>query len=99
MEMFWVKRIGCTVVLNLKQQNADSYPITDKVTRFWIILDEGVNFVLDTFNKNEGEIFVPKIPSVNILDVLEAVEKGANYIAELDQVKNFTKSCVHLIIS
>ena len=68
--------------LNLKQQNADSYPITDKrMTRFWITLDEGVNFVLDTFNKMKGgEIFVPKIPSVNILDVLEAVEKGANYI-------------------
>lgn len=67
--------------LNLKQQNADSYPITDKrMTRFWITLDEGVNFVLDTFNKMKGgEIFVPKIPSVNILDVLEAVEKGANY--------------------
>jgi len=68
--------------LNLKQQNVDSYPITDKrMTRFWITLDEGVNFVLDTFNKMKGgEIFVPKIPSVNILDVLEAVEEGANYI-------------------
>ena len=67
--------------LNLKQQKIDSYPITDKrMTRFWITLDEGVNFVLDTFDKMKGgEIFVPKIPSVNILDVLEAVEKGAKY--------------------
>ena len=67
--------------LNLKQQKVNSYPITDKrMTRFWITLDEGVDFVLDTFNKMKGgEIFVPKIPSVNILDVLEAVEKGANY--------------------
>jgi len=67
--------------LNLKEQKVDSYPITDKrMTRFWITLDEGVDFVLDTFNKMKGgEIFVPKIPSVNILDVLEAVEKGANY--------------------
>ena len=67
--------------LNLKQQKIDSYPITDKrMTRFWITLDEGVNFVLDTFDKMKGgEIFVPKIPSVNILDVLEAVEEGAKY--------------------
>ncbi len=67
--------------LNLREQKVDSYPITDKrMTRFWITLDEGVDFVLQTFDRMKGgEIFVPKIPSVNILDVLEAIDEKANY--------------------
>jgi UDP-N-acetylglucosamine 4,6-dehydratase/5-epimerase len=43
------------------------------MTRFWITLQEGVDFVLKNFERMYGgEIFVPKIPSVNIMDMVEA---------------------------
>ncbi|SDT94961.1 UDP-N-acetylglucosamine 4,6-dehydratase (inverting) [Stappia sp. ES.058] len=49
-------------------------PVThDGMTRFWITLQEGVDFVLKNFTRMYGgEIFVPKIPSVRILDLVEA---------------------------
>ena len=44
------------------------------MTRFWITLNEGVQFVLKSFNRMKGgEIFVPKIPSVKILDLAKAM--------------------------
>ncbi len=54
---------------------ADSLPITDKdMTRFWITLQQGVDFVLTNFERMQGgEIFVPKIPSVLITDVAKAI--------------------------
>ena len=50
-------------------------PVTDeRMTRFWITLQDGVNFVLENFNRMQGgEIFVPKIPSVRILDLASAI--------------------------
>ena len=50
-------------------------PITDEnMTRFWITLESGVNFVLKNFERMKGgEIFVPKIPSAKILDIAEAI--------------------------
>jgi len=67
--------------LDLKKQNTKIYPITDKrMTRFWITLDEGVDFVMNAFERMRGgEIFVPKIPSVKILDVLEAIDNDSNF--------------------
>lgn len=49
-------------------------PVThEAMTRFWITLQEGVDFVLKNFARmHGGEIFVPKIPSVRILDLVEA---------------------------
>lgn len=63
---------------NLKAQGADSLPITDeKMTRFWISLQDGVDFVLKNFQRmHGGEIFVPKIPSVRITDLAKAVAPG-----------------------
>ena len=54
---------------------ADSLPITDvKMTRFWITLQQGVDFVLRNFERMQGgEIFVPKIPSVRVVDLARAV--------------------------
>jgi len=51
------------------------FPITNvKMTRFWITLDQGVNFVLKNFERmHGGEIFVPKIPSFKLLDLAKAV--------------------------
>jgi UDP-N-acetylglucosamine 4,6-dehydratase len=53
-------------------------PITDKrMTRFWITLDQGVEFVLNAFKRmHGGEIFVPKIPSARILDLASAIAPG-----------------------
>lgn len=54
---------------------ATELPITDEgMTRFWITLQQGVDFVLKNFERmHGGEIFVPKIPSVRIVDVAKAM--------------------------
>ena len=50
-------------------------PITDpRMTRFWITLPQGVEFVLKNFERMQGgEIFIPKIPSINIMDLAKAL--------------------------
>ncbi len=55
--------------------NTDHIPITHKkMTRFWITLDQGVKFVVDSFLRMQGgEIFVPKIPSIRIVDLATAM--------------------------
>lgn len=54
---------------------AKELPITDeRMTRFWITLDGGVEFVLKSLNRmHGGEIFIPKIPSMKILDLAYAL--------------------------
>ncbi|MES1932238.1 UDP-N-acetylglucosamine 4,6-dehydratase [Salinisphaera shabanensis T35B1] len=56
-------------------EGVDHLPITDqRMTRFWITLQDGVNFVLKNFERmHGGEIFVPKIPSVRIVDLARAM--------------------------
>lgn len=53
----------------------DHLPITDaRMTRFWITLQQGVDFVLKNFERMQaGEIFVPKIPSVRLVDLAKAM--------------------------
>ncbi len=53
----------------------DHLPITDaRMTRFWITLQQGVDFVLKNFERMQGgEVFVPKIPSVNVVDLARAM--------------------------
>ena len=55
----------------LIDDGAASLPITDdRMTRFWITLDQGTTFVATSFNlMRGGEIFVPKIPSMRITDL------------------------------
>ncbi len=50
-------------------------PITDeRMTRFWLKLEDGVEFVLKNFQRMQGgEIFIPKIPSMRILDLAKAI--------------------------
>jgi len=52
-------------------EGADSLPITDaRMTRFWITLEQGVNFVLSSLEHAKGgEIFVPKIPSMTTVEL------------------------------
>lgn len=54
---------------------ATELPITDdRMTRFWITLQEGVDFVLKNFERmHGGEIFIPKIPSMKVVDVAHAI--------------------------
>lgn len=57
---------------------AKKLPITDaRMTRFWITLQHGVDFVLQGFDRMYGgELFVPKIPSVKIVDLASAMAPG-----------------------
>lgn len=50
-------------------------PITDeRMTRFWITLEQGVNFVLKNFSRMQGgELFIPKIPSMKMMDLAHAM--------------------------
>lgn len=59
-------------------EKASHLPITDmRMTRFWINLQQGVDFVLTNFERmGGGEIFVPKIPSVRIADLATAMAPG-----------------------
>jgi len=60
-------------------QGAKELPITDmRMTRFWITLQQGVEFVFRNLQRMQGgEIFVPKIPSAKITDLVSAVAPGA----------------------
>jgi UDP-N-acetylglucosamine 4,6-dehydratase/5-epimerase len=56
-----------------------SLPITDKrMTRFWISLEQAVTFVVDSFAMMQGgELYVPRIPSMRIMDLAEAIAPTA----------------------
>jgi UDP-N-acetylglucosamine 4,6-dehydratase len=62
----------------LMTEGVKELPITDpKMTRFWITLPQGVEFVLNSFQRMQGgEIFVPKIPSMRITDLTDALHPG-----------------------
>lgn len=62
----------------LVAQGVKELPIThEEMTRFWITLQQGVDFVLRNFERMRGgEIFVPRIPSVKIMDLAEAYAPG-----------------------
>jgi UDP-N-acetylglucosamine 4,6-dehydratase/5-epimerase len=62
----------------LSDDGATEIPITDpRMTRFWITLAQGVEFVLQSFQRMQGgEIFVPKIPSMKITELAGAIAPG-----------------------
>lgn len=70
---------GSVIPFFLAKRKERMIPITDdRMTRFNIVLEEGVNLVLYALqNMWGGEIFVPKIPSYRITDVAEAIAPGA----------------------
>jgi UDP-N-acetylglucosamine 4,6-dehydratase len=50
----------------------------DRMTRFWLSLDQGVQFVIDCIEQMEGgEVFVPKIPSTRVIDLAQAIVPNA----------------------
>ena len=66
---------GSVIPLFFKKKNSGTLPITDpRMTRFWITLDQAVEFVLKCMKLMVGgELFVPKIPSMSIMDLARAV--------------------------
>jgi UDP-N-acetylglucosamine 4,6-dehydratase/5-epimerase len=62
----------------LVEEGATEIPITDpRMTRFWITLDQGVDFTISSLGMMRGgEIFVPRIPSMKVSDLAEAIAPG-----------------------
>ncbi len=57
-------------------------PITDaRMTRFWITLPQAVDFVMNSFrDMSGGELYVPRIPSMKVVDLAEAIAPGAKMV-------------------
>jgi len=72
---------GSVIPVFKEQRKTGTITITDeRMTRFWITLDQGVRFVIDCIERmNGGEIFVPKIPSMKITDLAKAIAPGAKW--------------------
>ncbi|HJU66305.1 MAG TPA: UDP-N-acetylglucosamine 4,6-dehydratase (inverting) [Gemmatimonadaceae bacterium] len=66
---------GSVVPFFLSVRKTGRIPITDpRMTRFWITLEQGVRFVIDCLERmHGGELFVPKIPSTDIMTLAEAI--------------------------
>ena len=70
---------GSVVPLFLKQRASGKITITDeRMTRFWLSLEQGVHFVINCIEQMEGgEVFVPKIPSTKVVDLARAIAPEA----------------------
>lgn len=95
---------GSVIPFFMKCREKGKIPITDpKMTRFWITLEQGVEFVLKNFDRMQGgELFIPKIPSMNIMDLARAIapeceteivgirpgEKLHEYMISVDDTRN-----------
>ena len=62
----------------LIESGTDHLPITDdRMTRFWITLDQGIDFVMSCLSTMRGgEVFIPKIPSMKITELAQAMAPG-----------------------
>ena len=66
--------------LNLKKSNKKLIITHKDATRFWISLDQGIQFVFDCLKiMRGGEIFVPKIPAIRIIDLAKVIDPKQNY--------------------
>lgn len=66
---------GSVIPLFREQRRSGRITVTDpRMTRFWITLDQGARFVIRCIEQmHGGEVFVPKIPSMNIMDLAKAI--------------------------
>lgn len=71
---------GSVIPLFLEQKKKGTITITDeRMTRFWITLDQGVRFVIDCVGRMQGgEIFIPKLPSMKMTDLADVVAPKAH---------------------
>ncbi len=69
---------GSVIPLFLEQRKSGTVTLTDRrMTRFWLTLRQGVRFVVQAIERmNGGEVFVPKIPSMRLVDLAEAIAPG-----------------------
>jgi UDP-N-acetylglucosamine 4,6-dehydratase len=72
---------GSVIPFFKKMKATGTLPITDpRMTRFWITIEQGVKFVLKSLDTMRGgELFVPKIPSMNIMDLAKAIAPECKY--------------------
>ena len=75
---------GSVVPFFIKRRSTGKLPITDmRMTRFWITLEQGVQFVIDSLERmHGGELFIPKIPSMKMPDLAKAIGPHC----ELDEI-------------
>jgi len=66
---------GSVVPFFLRERSRGRLPITHpEMTRFWITLDQGIQFVIESLERmHGGELFIPKIPSMRIVDLARAI--------------------------
>jgi UDP-N-acetylglucosamine 4,6-dehydratase len=71
---------GSVIPLFRDQRKTGTITLTDsRMTRFWLTLDQGVRFVISCIEKmHGGEVFIPRIPSMNIMDLVAAIAPGCN---------------------
>ncbi len=67
--------------MNLKKGGVTEFPVTDeRMTRFWITLGQATDLVIRALKESEGgEIFVPQIPSMKIVDLAKAIEANCTF--------------------
>ena len=70
---------GSVVPIFIRQRENGTMTVTDeRMTRFWISLEQGVRFVIRCIEQmHGGEVFVPKIPSMKVIDLAQAVAPNA----------------------
>jgi UDP-N-acetylglucosamine 4,6-dehydratase (inverting) len=70
---------GSVIPVFKEQMKSGVITLTDeRMTRFWITLDQGIHFVIECIERMEGgEIFIPKIPSMKLMDLAEAIAPHA----------------------
>lgn len=75
---------GSVIPVFIKQRDQNKLTITDsRMTRFWLTLDQGVRFVIHCIEQMQGgEVFVPKIPSMKVVDIAKIVAPDA----ELEEI-------------
>ncbi|OGJ78492.1 UDP-N-acetylglucosamine 4,6-dehydratase (inverting) [Candidatus Peribacteria bacterium RIFOXYC1_FULL_58_8] len=73
---------GSVIPSFMEQRKTGTVTITDeRMTRFWLSVEQGVDFVLKCLSlMRGGEIFVPKIPSTRLIDLVEAVAPGCKHV-------------------
>ncbi len=85
---------GSVIPVFLEQRRRGKITITDpRMTRFWLTLEQGVKFVIRCLEQmHGGEIFVPKIPSMRLLDLAETIAPGCQVeTSEFVREKSCTK--------
>lgn len=70
---------GSVVPVFLRQRETGSLTITDeRMTRFWLTIEQGVRFTIACIERMQGgEVFVPKIPSMKVVDLAKAIAPEA----------------------